>query len=69
VVGDGDVATPELARGGSELLEVGARVARRGRVHVQVTEQITLLDEPRQPALLRSLDLARRLAELRRDEG
>jgi hypothetical protein len=38
-------------------------------VHVQVSEQVALLDQARELALLGGLDLARALAQLRRDEG
>ena len=67
VVRDGEVPPSQPARLLGQLLQSGARVARGLRVHVQVAEDVALLDETRKLARLGGLDLARALAQLGRD--
>ena len=66
VVGDGQHAVAARARGGDHLLERRAPVARHRRVHVEVADHAPI--GSRQRAALGGLDLARVLAQHRRDE-
>jgi hypothetical protein len=67
VVGDGEVAQAQPLRLLDQLGQGRARVGRVLGVHVEVAAQVALLDQLRQPALLGGLELARPLAQLRRD--
>ena len=68
MIGHCEVAAPERPCRRRELLEGRAAVARRQRVHVEVAEEVRLVDEPRQSPRLGRLELARALAQLGRDE-
>ena len=66
MVGDRHVVVAELPRGARHLLDAGVAVGER-RVHVQVAADVVQLDQLREPALARGLELAAVLAQLGRD--
>ena len=68
VVGDGVVLVAARDRGAHHLLERVLAVGRPVRVRVQVAAEVAQLDELRQLAVARRLELAAVLAQLRRDE-
>ena len=67
MIGDREDPVPARLRRGHHLFERRLRVARQGRVHVEVADDVA--DGPRKRPLLGGLDLAGVLAKDRRDQG
>ena len=68
VIGDRDVFEPERLRRRRHLLDRCAAVG-PARVHLQISAQRSIIDQPRELPISRRLDLAGVLAQLRRNEG